>query len=173
MRRRRVAEGLAVAVLVPLTLWLGWRDAAEVQARQWEAPTSESSVPAGGTGVLAHARWRLLSLAPGKREGRQVEMKGTLQVTPLDATGIKEIGSVTYAIEDAAGHRWVGYYLGDVQPKRPGQTIERPFTAQIHDSALGSARLALEWDEQNANWVRRMHHVLKFAGTPSPSSSGN
>ncbi len=172
MSRRRIAEALAVVVLVPLTLWLGWRDGRDVQALQWEPSTRESSVPPGGTGVLAHAHWRLLTLTPGKREGPQVEMKGTLRVTPLDATGVKEIGNVTYAIEDAAGHTWIGFYLGNTEPQHPGNPIERPFTAQIHESAVSTARLVLTWDEPNDIWARRMHHVLKFAEIPSATSPG-
>jgi hypothetical protein len=163
MTRRRLAESLAVVVLAPLTLWLGWRDAGEVQVPQWGPPTRQSTVPSGGTGTIAHARWRLLALTPGKRQGQGVEMNGELEVTPLDATGVREDLSVLYSFEDAAGHVWYGYWTGRAKAKRPGQAVRMPFTGQVHASAVSSVRLALEWDERDPNWKPLAHHVLRFA----------
>ncbi|HEY9524115.1 MAG TPA: hypothetical protein VIR33_12810, partial [Thermopolyspora sp.] len=117
----------------------------------------------GGTGVIAHARWRLLSLTPGRRDGLRVEVKGTLKVTPLDATGVKEIGNVLYTLEDSAGHQWYGTWLGDAEPKRPGRPIERPFSVPIHASAVGSVRLVLEWVERDRSSVPTTRHLLRFA----------
>jgi hypothetical protein len=101
-------------------------------------------------------------MKPGKREGQEVQMKGDLEVTPLDATGVKEDLSVLYSVEDAAGHVWYGFWTGRAKAERPGQTVRMPFTAAIHTSAVSSARLVLEWVERDAKWVPVARHVLRF-----------
>ncbi|MEV0403551.1 hypothetical protein [Actinoallomurus sp. NPDC050550] len=91
---------VALAVLLPLAigapLWeqLRYYDRHRVR----EAVTT---VPPGGSGVLDHASWRLLSLG---RTATGVRVR--LAKTPLDQDGVSNL-EVVVDVRDRSGRRWM------------------------------------------------------------------
>lgn len=114
----------ALLVAVPLAVGLPLAEQLRYYARHRYRETA-TIVPAGGTGRLAHASWRLAGI---RRTGDGVRVR--LSRTPLDPTGVSWLG-IDVEARDASGRRWHLDPSPDNDLGEPGRPAIATFQGEV------------------------------------------
>jgi len=145
--KRRAVEATALVVLLPGFLVAQWVDNQQ-QGRRYQTHEQVTVVRRGGTGTLPHLRLRLLgrdTTGPAKSTGGpagSARLKLVVNVTPLDAQGVKDLNVLGYTVRDRAGHVWsAGGATDSDQKPSVGAETQVSVTALVPERLVSSVVL--------------------------------
>jgi len=176
-RQRRIAEGLALLLLIPLTLTVQWVDRVRQIEVNLEPAEQINVVPRGRTGTLGHARWVMAGrvnkpLAKPDGEGLPndaTEITLSIGMKVLDPRGTKEAGSsnMKFRLVDRAGHQWsadADYEVDDFkQATAPpvGKIIPITVTAELPRRVINE--VVLDVTQSGVHRPKGPVRILRFA----------
>lgn len=142
-RDRRIVQVIALVTVLPALLVLHWVDDVHNVRKNLEPPVKATTVARGASGTLGGAEWRLQQRQAMPGPGPDAaSLRLVLNVRPLDAAGVKLLGSygLTYRLRDGDGHEWSAAGLALGTP-RVGAWARVTVSASVPRSRTGSVAL--------------------------------